>query len=126
MSQTVIVHFIFDIEIYPMKPINTRNYQTAQEALEVILKANKSGLSVTVDANGDVINTAAPSKIDVAIAPSSSNPLKNFFLFFRPKSKPAALQPTQQPSDVIWTVINKMKIEIGIASTDLKNKESFI
>jgi len=124
MSQTVIVHYIFDIARDPMEPINTRNYQTAQMALEVILKANKSGLSVTVDANGDVINTAAPSKIDVAIAPSSSNPLKNFFLFFRPKSKPAALQPTQQPSDVIWTVINKMKIEIGIASTDLKNKES--
>lgn len=107
-----------------MKPVTASNYQTAEQALEVILKANNLGQSVKVDANGNVINAAASSNSGVAKAPSYSNPIKNFFLFFRPKSKPADLQPSQQPSDVIWTVINKMKIEIGIASTHLKNKES--
>lgn len=126
MSQTVIAHFIFDISRDRMKPVTTSNYQTAEQALEVILKANKLGQSVRVDANGNVTNAVAPSNSGVAKAPSYSysNPIKNFFLFFRPKSKPADLQPSQQPSDVIWTVINKMKIEIGTASTFMKENAS--
>jgi len=110
MSQTVIVHFIFDISRDPMKPTNTRNYQTAQEALEVILKANNLGQSVKIDHNGDLFRTASPS-----------NKLENFFLFFRKKSN--STEAKQSP-EVLRTVINKMKIEIGIASTHLKNKES--
>jgi hypothetical protein len=107
-----------------MKPVTASNYQTAEQALEVILKANNLGQSVKVDANGNVINAAASSNSGVAKAPSYSNPIKNFFLFFRQKSKPADLQPSQQPSDVIWIVINKMKIEIGTASTFMKENSS--
>jgi len=110
MSQTVIVHFIFDISRDPMKPTNTRNYQTAQEALEVILKANNLGQSVKIDHNGDLFRAASPS-----------NKLENFFLFFRKKSNSTEVK---QSPEVLRTVINKMKIEIGIASTHLKNKES--
>jgi hypothetical protein len=110
MSQTGIVHFIFDISRDPMNPTNTRNYQTAQEALEVILKANNLGQSVKIDHNGDLFRAASPS-----------NKLENFFLFFRKKSN--STEAKQSP-EVLRTVINKMKIEIGIASTHLKNKES--
>jgi hypothetical protein len=110
MSQTVIVHFIFDISRDPMKPTNTRNYQTAQEALEVILKANNLGQSVKIDHNGDLFRAASPS-----------NKLENFFLFFRKKSNST---DAKQSPEVLRTVINKMKIEIGIASTHLKNEES--
>ena len=93
-----------------MKPTNTRNYQTAQEALEVILKANNLGQSVKIDHNGDLFRAASPS-----------NKLENFFLFFRKKSNSTEVK---QSPEVLRTVINKMKIEIGIASTHLKNKES--
>ena len=70
MSQKVIAHFIFDISRDRMKPVTTSNYQTAEQALEVILKANKLGQSVRVDANGNVINAVAPSNSGVAKAPS--------------------------------------------------------
>jgi hypothetical protein len=110
MSQTGIAHFIFDITRDPMKPTNTRNYQTAQEALEVILKANNLGQSVKIDHNGDLFRAASPS-----------NKLENFFLLFRKKSNSTEVK---QSPEVLRTVINKMKIEIGIASTHLKNKES--
>ena len=93
-----------------MKPTNTRNYQTAQEALEVILKANNLGQSVKIDHNGDLFRAASPS-----------NKLENFFLWFRKKSNSSEIK---QSPEVLRTVINKMKIEIGIASTYLKNKES--
>ncbi len=93
-----------------MKPTNTRIYQTAEEALEVILKANNLGQSVKIDHNGDLFRAASPS-----------NKLENFFLWLRKKSNSTEIK---QSPEVLRTVINKMKIEIGIASTHLKNKES--
>ena len=110
MSQTVNAHFFFEITRDRMKPTTTRIYQTAEQALEVILKANKLGQSVKVDANGDLFRVASPS-----------NKLENFFLLFRKKSNSTEVK---QSHEVLRTVINKMKIEIGIASTHLKNKES--
>ena len=86
-----------------MNPTNTRNYQTAQEALEVILKANNLGQSVKIDHNGDLFRAASPS-----------NKLENFFLWLRKKSNSTEIK---QSPEVLRTVINKMKIEIGIAST---------
>ncbi|MCF8163927.1 MAG: hypothetical protein K9J78_08770 [Polynucleobacter sp.] len=58
-----------------MKSTNTRNYQTAEQALEVILQANKLGQSVKIDHNGDLFRAASPS-----------NKLENFFLWLRKKS----------------------------------------
>ncbi len=92
-----------------MKPTNTRNYQTAEQALNVILQANKLGQSVKIDHNGDLFRAALPS-----------NKLENFFLLFRKKSN--STEAKQSP-EVLRTVINKMKIEIGIASTHLKDKK---
>ena len=93
-----------------MKSTTTRNYQTAEQALEVILQANKLGQSVKIDHNGDLFRAASPS-----------NKLENFFLWLRKKSNSTEIK---QSPEVLRTVINKMKIEIGIASTHLKNKES--
>jgi hypothetical protein len=82
-----------------------RRYQTVEEALKVINDAEKFGGSVKVNKLGDLERSN-----------SSTNPLKNFFLFFRKTSESKI-----QNREVIDTVLNKMKIEIIQASSYVRS-----
>ncbi len=82
-----------------------RRYQTVEEALKVINDAEKFGGSVKVNELGDLERSN-----------SSTNPLKNFFLFFRKTSESKI-----QNREVIDTVLNKMKIEIIQASSYVRS-----
>ena len=82
-----------------------RQYQTVDQALKVITDAEKFGGSVKVNKSGDLERSN-----------SSTNPLKNFFLFFR---KEPDLKT--QHREVIDTVLNKMKIEIIQASSYVRS-----
>ena len=84
---------------------NQRQYQTVDQALKVITDAEKFGGSVKVNKSGDLERTN-----------SSTNPLKNFFLFFRKKP-----DLKTQNREVINTVVNKMKIEIIQASSYVRS-----
>lgn len=84
---------------------NQRQYQTVDQALKVITDAEKFGSSVKVNKSGDLERTN-----------SSTNPLKNFFLFFRKKP-----DLKTQNREVIDTVVNKMKIEIIQASSYVRS-----
>ena len=82
-----------------------RRYQTVEQALKVINDAEKFGGSVKVNKSGDLERSN-----------SSTNPLKNFFLFFRKTSESKI-----QNREVIDTVLNKMKIEIIQASSYVRS-----
>ena len=82
-----------------------RHYQTVDQALKVITDAEKFGGSVKVNKSGDLERSN-----------SSTNPLKNFFLFFRKTSASKI-----QNREVIDTVLNKMKIEIIQASSYVRS-----
>ena len=82
-----------------------RQYQTVDQALKVITDAEKFGGSVKVNKSGDLERSN-----------SSTNPLKNFFLFFRKTSASKI-----QNREVIDTVLNKMKIEIIQASSYVRS-----
>ena len=88
-----------------MIPTTQRRYQTVEQALKVINDAEKFGGSVKVNKSGDLERSN-----------SSTNPLKNFFLFFRKTSEPKI-----QNREVIDTVLNKMKIEIIQASSYVRS-----
>ena len=88
-----------------MIPTNQRRYQTVEQALKVINDAEKFGGSVKVNKSGDLERSN-----------SSTNPLKNFFLFFR-KTSASKIQNRA----VIDTVLNKMKIEIIQASSYVRS-----
>ena len=88
-----------------MIPITQRRYQTAEQALQVINDTEKFGGSVKVNKSGDLERSN-----------SSTNPLKNFFLFFRKKP-----DLKTQNREVIDTVVNKMKIEIIQASSYVRS-----
>ena len=88
-----------------MIPTTQRRYQTVEEALKVINDAEKFGGSVKVNKSGDLERSN-----------SSTNPLKNFFLFFRKTSESKI-----QNREVIDTVLNKMKIEIIQASSYVRS-----
>ena len=87
-----------------------RQYQTVDQALKVITDAEKFGGSVKVNKSGDLERSN-----------SSTNPLKNIFLFFR---KEPALKT--QHREVIDTVLNKMKIEIIQASSYARSVNSLM
>jgi predicted nucleic acid-binding Zn-ribbon protein len=89
----------------PTIPTTQRRYQTVEQALKVINDAEKFGGSVKVNKSGDLERSN-----------SSTNPLKNFFLFFRKKS-----DLKTQNREVIDTVVNKMKIEIIQASAYVRS-----
>ena len=88
-----------------MIPTTQRRYQTVEQALKVINDAEKFGGSVKVNKSGDLERSN-----------SSTNPLKNFFLFFRKTSESKI-----QNREVIDTVLNKMKIEIIQASSYVRS-----
>ena len=88
-----------------MIPTTQRRYQTVEQALKVINDAEKFGGSVKVNKSGDLERSN-----------SSTNPLKNFFLFFR-KTSASKIQKRA----VIDTVLNKMKIEIIQASSYVRS-----
>ncbi len=88
-----------------MIPTTQRRYQTVEQALKVINDAEKFGGSVKVNKSGDLERSN-----------SSTNPLKNFFLFFRKTSASKI-----QNREVIDTVLNKMKIEIIQASSYVRS-----
>ena len=88
-----------------MIPTTQRRYQTVEQALKVINDAEKFGGSVKVNKSGDLERSN-----------SSTNPLKNFFLFFRKTSA-----SNIQNRAVIDTVLNKMKIEIIQASSYVRS-----
>ena len=88
-----------------MIPTTQRRYQTVEQALKVINDAEKFGGSVKVNKSGDLERSN-----------SSTNPLKNFFLFFR-KTSASKIQNRA----VIDTVLNKRKIEIIQASSYVRS-----
>ena len=88
-----------------MIPTTQRRYQTVEQALKVINDAEKFGGSVKVNKSGGLERSN-----------SSTNPLKNFFLFFRKTSASKI-----QNREVIDTVLNKMKIEIIQASSYVRS-----
>ena len=88
-----------------MIPTTQRRYQTVEQALKVINDAEKFGGSVKVNKSGDLERSN-----------SSTNPLMNFFLFFR-KTSASKIQNRA----VIDTVLNKMKIEIIQASSYVRS-----
>lgn len=104
-----------------LNPTIQRQYQTAGEALELIRDANNSGQSVKVDKNGDLVKVEQLTGGSLAKATGSLSLLEKIFLFFTKKSNS---NEATQSAEVIWTVLNKMKIEISQVSEALYGPEN--
>lgn len=98
-----------------MKPTNTRNYQTAEEAIKVIQEAEQFGGTVKVSKDGTINRTE-----------SSANPFKKILLFVREKLGIESKDQIRERKAMIVEVVSKMHREIHQASSHIENVNNLL